>query len=198
MERTRLESAICRSRPFFCPLAGKRVTVSSRQGDNMGRDLTTYSGLRSRLVVSGTGISLDHPETSNPSLSGLHSPGLLSFDRNVLLGSHSALTNGSLSRSPPLVRLQEPVSRQPPHASARLWNSRTATVCWCTSGTQMYFCKEKQTQTEMTDCQLPGASVAQPHRAGSSCSCLSFARKRSPCHHTTPMPSPSTLLLTSD
>lgn len=68
---------------------------------------------------------------------------------------------------PIVVQLQEePVPCQPPRASVRLWYSGTTMVCWCTSGTQMDFCKEKQTQTEMTDRQLLGAYVASPTEQG--------------------------------
>lgn len=68
---------------------------------------------------------------------------------------------------PIVVQLQEePVPCQAPQAFVRLWYSGTATVCWCTSGPQMYLCKEKQTQTEMTDCQLLGAYIASPTEQG--------------------------------
>lgn len=112
------------------------------------------------------------------------------------------LLNGGLSGSflpaslsPIIVQLQEPVPCQPFNTMVRLWCGGAGTVCWCTSGTQMHSFKEKQTQTEMTDCQLLGAYRTShiPTKQGVFCSCLSFARKHSPCHQTAPMPSPGIL-----
>lgn len=80
------------------------------------------------------------------------------------LSSHSALDEWgsqwvipSSLTFPMVVQLQEPAPCQPAQTTARLRYGGAGSICWCTSGTQMHSFKEKQTQTEMTDCQLPGA-----------------------------------------
>lgn len=152
----------------FAPLAGKRVTVSSRQGESMawGEPLTPLlGGLRSGPEGSSTGISLDHPEAAIHLLR-VTQPGAfdLGFQCVAQVSLHQALDEWgsqwvipSSITFPTEVQLQEPMPYQPAQTTARLRYGGAGSICWCTSGTQMHSFKEKQTQTEMTDCQLPGA-----------------------------------------